>query len=181
MNRYGSLARDHWERNLPTRMSSLSDCERFFTDLGEQIMEQVLTLWERLQSQDRPRLNQLPDLERIGAINALRKSAEEIVFDQMIWPEGSRQEPQLEDLETISPSSPQPHESTMQWVERLGVWLTIDEPGPASLMPLDRTHPLWALREDYLQDDATAATETTWDQQYRTWLRSLPEEVLSTV
>lgn len=156
MNRYGALARDHWKKHRPTRYQELEDPERFFTELGEQVADQVQQLTMSLESQQRADLNSLPDLQRLGRLNAIRTQAEEITFAELVWPpEPEPQEPEI-------PSGQ---------LEQLGA--TQDEDG--ALMPSDRQHPLWALWEASTTEDATPAQSEAFDTAYREWLRANPE------
>jgi hypothetical protein len=44
MNRYGRMAQEHWRRWLPTRYREIPDPSSFFTTLGLQVEERIVTL-----------------------------------------------------------------------------------------------------------------------------------------
>ncbi len=82
MNTYGRLAQTHWSRWLPTRYAQIPDPESFFTDLGEQIQEQVITTADAISSQQPPEREYLA---RAGQLNMARLVAEEQVMGEMAY------------------------------------------------------------------------------------------------
>ena len=81
-NRFGTLARDHMARYLPSRYAQIDDPDRYFSGLGEQIGDRVRDLTPILAG-DAP-----PDeqwLERVGRMNMVQKMAEEAVFDELVF------------------------------------------------------------------------------------------------
>ena len=72
MNRYGILARDHWQTHLPDRYRALKDPETFFTELGEQIQERV----DELMDARRPKLGS-DYLRNLQDLNLAKKEAED--------------------------------------------------------------------------------------------------------
>ena len=81
MNQYGSQAHRHWQTHLPNRYQQIEDPQTFFTDLGEQIAEQV---------QDKARAIAGPDperetyLEKVGRLNMARQTAESDVLREVL-------------------------------------------------------------------------------------------------
>jgi hypothetical protein len=111
MNRYGLMARQHWERWLPDRYAAIEDPGSFFTDLGRQVAERVELLAPRLAGDDQPGEGYLGKAGRLGQA---RRQAEEIVLAEMVLlepepgtgEEPSDQEPQAQPSgdQTASPS-----------------------------------------------------------------------------
>lgn len=123
MNKYGRLAQTHWSRWLPTRYAQIPDPESFFTDLGEQIQEQVIEVADAMSSQQAPEQQYLA---RVGQLNMARLAAEEQVMAEMAY------------LSPELPESPDPQAPPNQ-------------PSPvvdAQGMPTDRDHPLWEAEHD---------------------------------
>ena len=54
MNQYGEMARRHWARWLPNRLSAIANPEEFFTGLGNQAEEKITALAWELAGDDRP-------------------------------------------------------------------------------------------------------------------------------
>jgi hypothetical protein len=72
MNRYGVLARDHWQTHLPDRYRALEDPQTFFTELGEQIQERV----DELMEARRPKLGS-DYLRNLQDLNLAKQEAED--------------------------------------------------------------------------------------------------------
>lgn len=175
MNHYGALAKEHWKSYRPTRYQQLEDPERFFSDLGDQIADQVQTLSLELTSNQRAELNQLPDLQRIGRLNAIRKQAEEVVFADLIWPQDqtdsttSNNSPdQPDQIDQIDQTASESREDRL-W--RLGAILDDD----GGLMPRNRQHPVWHLWETSIRDEATQEQIEEFNSSYRAWLAENPD------
>lgn len=82
MNRYGTLAREHWTKYAPSKVAALEDPEQFFESLGEQVAERVTSLSVILENEHRPS----PDfLDQVGLLNAIRKQAEEVALSDLVW------------------------------------------------------------------------------------------------
>ena len=82
MNRYGRIARDHWERWAPSRYAALEDPSAFFTELGEQIEAEVAELATHLAGPD-PAGEEY--LAKVGRLNAARSQAEERVLRELAY------------------------------------------------------------------------------------------------
>lgn len=148
MNRYGQMAMDHWKTWLPARYSLLEDPQAYFASLGEQVEEMILEQVAALEAANADRMAGMDYLTRVGTLNALQSQAEEPVLAEMVLlaPEPSRSEQEA-------------------WETPASLWERT--PGmDADGMPIDRSHPLWAM-----VDDETVSGET-YRSAYRTWLRA---------
>ena len=137
MDQYGTMAMAHWSRWLPTRVALIppADRETFFTQLGLEVSDQILATEEEILA-----ATDLSGLEfpaRAGRMTAIRRQAEEIVLAEMV-------------LLTPEPGT-DPSEETYEVTEPdpLDQWMDHDG------LPLDRSHPLWAL----LMDDSISPQE----------------------
>ena len=83
MNRYGAMARRHWERWLPEQYAAIQDPGAFFAALGEEAARQVDELAGQLAGDGGPGEG-YP--ERAGRLAAARARAEEIVLPQRVLP-----------------------------------------------------------------------------------------------
>lgn len=153
MNQYGQMAMKHWRRWLPSRFSMLEDPEGFFTDLGEQVAEQIVQTQLSLESQHRAELNATEDyLTRVGLLNNIRAQAQEMVLDEMVW-------------ETPEPGTDLADEALEDPGSDLTEWM--DQTG----MPWDRDHDLWRMSED------EAVSTQAFLTARRAWEASLREQV----
>jgi stalled ribosome rescue protein Dom34 len=81
MNPYGAQAAKHWQTHLPERFAQIQDPETFFTDLGEEIEQQI---------EDQARALAGPDpaqesyLDKVGRLNMARLTAESQVLREML-------------------------------------------------------------------------------------------------
>jgi hypothetical protein len=85
VNEYGSIAQRHWQRWRPARYAAIADPDAYFTDLGEQLAQEVADLWARMRAQ----AGNPPGedyVARVGRLNALRKQAEEVVLTDLVLP-----------------------------------------------------------------------------------------------
>lgn len=82
MNKYGSLAQDYWKRADRARFEELTDPETFFEELGEQVLSRVDSL---LNEMERNAPADEVYLETVGRLNALRRQAEEIAMDELVY------------------------------------------------------------------------------------------------
>lgn len=148
MNRYGQMAMDHWKTWLPVRYSLLEDPQNYFASLGEQVEEMILSQVAALEAANATRMAGMDFLTRVGTLNALQAQAEEPILAEMVLLDP---EPSLSEQE--------------EWEAPVSLWPTT--PGmDADGMPIDRTHPLWAM-----EDDETVSRET-FRTTYRAWLKS---------
>lgn len=94
MNQYATLARQHWQRYLPSRYAQIEDPTAFFTELGEQISDQINDLTATLAGDDPPGESYL---DKVGRLNAAGQMAREQILAQML--------PAPEDDEETTPVS----------------------------------------------------------------------------
>jgi hypothetical protein len=81
MNEFGVMAEQHWQKFLPSRTAALEDPTVFFTDLGQQVAEEIETLTFELAG-DPP--EQETYLERVGRLEAARRQAREKVLSEQV-------------------------------------------------------------------------------------------------
>jgi hypothetical protein len=81
MNQYGAQARRYWREYLPERYAQIEDPEAVFSDLGEEMAEQVVELADSIAGPDRPGEGYLG---KVGRLNMARLSAEEQVMREML-------------------------------------------------------------------------------------------------
>jgi hypothetical protein len=81
VNQYGSRARRYWAEHLPDRLAQIEDPTVFFTDLGEQMAQQVDELSLAIAGADPPGEGYL---EKVGRLNQARLAAEEEVMREML-------------------------------------------------------------------------------------------------
>lgn len=94
MNKYGKLAKGHWEQTDPARYHAIADPTTFFSELGEQAETQIQDLAMRLSGDDPPGEEYL---QKVGRLNMARLQAEEVVLRELVW----ISEPQTEDEEQL--------------------------------------------------------------------------------
>ena len=81
MNPYGAQARKHWQTHLPERFAQIEDPETFFTDLGEEIEQQIEQLAATLAGPDPAEETYL---DKVGRLNMARLNAESQVVREML-------------------------------------------------------------------------------------------------
>jgi hypothetical protein len=82
MNRYGALAREHWEKYAPSRVAALEDPEEFFAQMGEQIQGQVDSLSSQLETKA-PAAGEYQ--ARVAQLDGFRAQAEESVLAEVVY------------------------------------------------------------------------------------------------
>ena len=80
MNQYGTRAKQHWQKHLPERYQQLNDPDSFFSDLGEQIAQQVQDLAADLAGDDPPGGG---FIEKLGRWNMARFNAEAQILREL--------------------------------------------------------------------------------------------------
>ncbi|MFY1633707.1 hypothetical protein ACN27F_10575 [Solwaraspora sp. WMMB335] len=81
MNQYAAQARMHWQNHLPNRYRQIAKPDEFFTDMGEQIAQQIQELSMALAGPDPERETYL---DKLGRLNNARLSAEGQVLREML-------------------------------------------------------------------------------------------------
>jgi hypothetical protein len=123
VNRYGEMARSHWQTWLPQRYAAISDPDSFFSATGEEAARQVDELASQIAGPGQPGESYL---ERAGRLTAARSQAEEIILPQAVLldPE-SRQDNQAPEParrpDSVSPDHPEWAEVNAEQRERLGL------------------------------------------------------------
>jgi hypothetical protein len=84
VNRYGVMARRHWERWLPRQYAAIGDPDSFFTALGEEVARQIDDLLDELAGETGRGDSYLA---RVGQLVAARAIAEELILPQRVLPE----------------------------------------------------------------------------------------------
>jgi len=86
MNQYGEQALNYWKTRRPTAYANLNDPTGYFTNLGEQALNQINQLADRIETRHKPaNPDQQTYWEQVGRIRAARISAEEIVMQQLVY------------------------------------------------------------------------------------------------
>ena len=99
MNQYEQIARRWWASARPTELSQMTDPDRFFLTLAEQIQEQVTLICAQLEETTSPPAN---FLARAGWYNAIKNQAEELALNQLVYELGPEGEPD-ETPSTLAP------------------------------------------------------------------------------
>ena len=123
MNNYGRQAQQHWTRVAPGRVRELEDAEAFFTDLGEQVEQQIANMWPAIAGPDVPGESVL---EKTGRLNAARRQAEEIALSELVW----LPQEEIDDLEELRDLwwAETPYLHDVEWmIDQLGVKYRNDE------------------------------------------------------
>jgi len=105
MNKYGRRARDHWMRYAPTRYEALEDPEEFFTSLGEQVATQVDQISQPMEA---ALSADLPYLEKVGQMNAIRNQAEEAAMADLVYSVETEPSSLAEELQEMLNDLPSP-------------------------------------------------------------------------
>jgi hypothetical protein len=106
VNRYGVMARSHWERWLPQQYTAISDPDSFFSAIGQEAARQIDELTTELAGDGQPGEDYLA---RAGRLAAARSQAEEIVLPQQVLPPpepGASQDPEENDPPPASTQRP---------------------------------------------------------------------------
>ena len=82
MNAYGARAMDYMRLHRPTALVAIPEPEAYFTDLGEQILAQVLEVEEALAGQAPPGE---AFVDRLGRLKMARLMAEERVLAELVY------------------------------------------------------------------------------------------------
>jgi hypothetical protein len=81
MNRYGRQAIQHWTQVDPERVAAIAEPEAFFTQLGEEVMQQIDVRARALEGHDPPSESYL---EKVARLNMARFTAEGEVLREMV-------------------------------------------------------------------------------------------------
>jgi hypothetical protein len=81
MNRYGAMAKSHWQEWLPSRYRRLENPDKYFEQLGTEAHEQLEALVEAMLATEPP---DLPARDREGWRAMARLNAEDQIIREMI-------------------------------------------------------------------------------------------------
>jgi hypothetical protein len=81
MNQYAAMAERHWRRWLPSRVAAMDDPSSFFSNLGEEVADQIEELTADLAGDDPPGGMYM---DKVGRLNMARVRAEEIVLRETV-------------------------------------------------------------------------------------------------
>lgn len=81
MNQYAALAERHWRRWLPSRVAAMDDPPSFFSNLGEEVAEQIEDLTAELAGDDPAGETYM---DKVGRLNMARLRAEEAVLRETV-------------------------------------------------------------------------------------------------
>lgn len=116
-SRYATLARQEWSEHLPRVVAQMDNPRAFFASLGEQVSVRLGQMYEQM-SQQVP--SSLPYLERVGQLKAIRKQAEELVLQEMIFDPISQSQVEdrspREQLEEALGQAPHPRDLEMDLI-----------------------------------------------------------------
>ncbi|KAA2247016.1 TnpV protein [Solihabitans fulvus] len=110
MNRYGTMAQEHWARFLPARYSQIPDPTAFFTTLGREAEEAIADLADQMAGNDPPNESYLEKLGRLTAIG--QQARERILAEVVLLPA----EPGSELDETEPQDQPMAAERSTGWI-----------------------------------------------------------------
>ncbi len=82
MNNYGQWAMKHWVTWLPTRYATIEDPQTFFSNLGEQVANQIADLADQLAGPDP---SDEDYMGKVGRLNMARLQAQEVVLSQEVY------------------------------------------------------------------------------------------------
>lgn len=111
MNKYTLIAQEHWKTHAPSRYANLTDPETFFQTMGESAANQVDQIAASLEARLAP---DLPYLERVGQMNAIRLQAEESVLSDLVYSVESDRTSLVAELEQMIGDLSTPTLSTTQ-------------------------------------------------------------------
>jgi hypothetical protein len=99
MNMHGKHAMETMKNHDPESYNQIQNPEEYFSNLGNQISEQIEALMPQLLP---PRTMDQPTTEVLGGINMARVRARELVYQEMIY---SSLPPEPEEMEEPTPPS----------------------------------------------------------------------------
>ena len=123
MNRYGEMARSHWQTHLPQRYMMISDPDSFFSAIGEEAGRQVDELAGQIAGPGEPGEGYL---QRAGRLTAAGSQAEEIILPQAVLLEPEDQDGSQPSAApgrpgSVSPGHPMWEQVNAEQRERLGL------------------------------------------------------------
>jgi hypothetical protein len=83
MNRWGRMAREHWQQHRPSQYAQIPDLEAFFGRLGDHISAEMSALALATAGDDRPGEGFLGKVRRLGTA---RITAQEQILREILPP-----------------------------------------------------------------------------------------------
>ena len=83
MNRWGRMAREHWQQQRPHQYAQIPDPDVFFARLGDHLSAEINTLALAMAGDDRPGEGYLA---KVGRLRTARASAQEQVLRETLPP-----------------------------------------------------------------------------------------------
>lgn len=152
MNRYGTIAKNHWDRHAPSRVAALPHAGRFFTVLGAEVQAQIDDLAMGLAAMTTTEPCSAESyLEKVARLQTARRTAEEVVMAELVW---------IKDPELPLDEAREEWEQTRPADENLIVWAERIQNFPDSMPSTDELEQMaqtWALSVEFLEE--LAATE----------------------
>lgn len=155
MNRYATMAVQHWERYAPSLVAALPDPTRFFSDLGAEVEAQVNDLAARIASMTTDCCSAESYLEKVARLQTARRAAEEVVMAELVW---------INDPELPLPEAREEWEQTRPADENLIAWAERIQDYPDSMPSTEELEEMaqtWALSVEFLEE--LVATEPPRD------------------
>lgn len=152
MNKYAAHARMHWSQVAPNRFRTIEDPEKFFSQLGEQVLSRVDELTVSLAGPD-------PEdedyLAKVGRLKAAQLQAEEIALSELVFiePELSTDQAREEWEATRAPDS-----ALADWAWNLSEF---PEQYP-STAELESIAQIWALPTSFLEELLASTNPTAF-------------------
>lgn len=100
MNPYGRTAQQHWQQHLPTRYAQIPDPQSYFTQLGEEIQEEIEQRAATIAGDDPPGETYL---QKLGRLNEATLTARSDVLRERL-PDPEAEDPPNPD----DPANPDP-------------------------------------------------------------------------
>ncbi|WP_295122464.1 hypothetical protein [uncultured Leifsonia sp.] len=138
MNQYGTRIEDHWRRVAPTQYRQIEDPETYFTELGEEMLTVVDQLQQTLAGPDRQGESYL---EKVGRLNAARKQAEEVAWENLVTVQPEQTDAEVrENWAATQPS-----------LDSLADWAEATRDGADWAKPIEMVAEEWMLDRTFLQ------------------------------
>jgi hypothetical protein len=81
MNQYGAIAEKHWREFLPERYAQIPDPKDFFSQMGEEMEDQIIDLMMDLAGDDQPGEGYW---DKVGRLEAAKQMAREKVLAETL-------------------------------------------------------------------------------------------------
>jgi predicted metal-binding protein len=145
MNRYATIAQQHWQTYALSRVAALPDPTRFFSDLGAEVEAQVSDLAARIAAMTTGPCSGESYLEKVARFQTARRTAEEVVMAELVW---------IKDPELPLPEAREEWEQTRPADENLISWAERIQDYPESMPSTDELEQMaqtWALSVEFLE------------------------------